>query len=166
MPKWRPVLEWEGLYEVSDDGRVRSLDRVIVKSDGRQQAVCGRVLAASPNGDGYPCVRLCDDRGQITRKVHHLVLAAFVGPRPAGMEALHADDNPINNHATNLRWGTRLTNAADRRRNGGYALGDTCKQGHQFTPENTNYTPSRPTTRVCRTCRRNATRKYRERIAA
>ena len=51
-----------------------------------------------------------------TKKVHRLVLETFVGPSPVGMECLHIDGNPTNNHIENLRWGTRIENRADIRR--------------------------------------------------
>lgn len=50
--------------------------------------------------------------------LHHLILMAFVGPRPKGMECRHLDDNPRNNKLTNLKWGTREDNMMDRARNG------------------------------------------------
>lgn len=57
-------------------------------------------------------------RKSVRRPVHQLVLEAFVGPRPLGMESLHRDGNPRNNAARNLRWGTRKENWEDRRRHG------------------------------------------------
>jgi hypothetical protein len=56
-------------------------------------------------------------------RVHHAVLLTFVGPRPDGQIGLHGDDDPTNNAVENLSWGTRLDNAADRRRNRGYPRG-------------------------------------------
>jgi hypothetical protein len=56
--------------------------------------------------------------GMVRRYVHHLVLEAFVGPRPKGMECCHWDDDATNNRLSNLRWGTRLDNMQDRIRNG------------------------------------------------
>jgi hypothetical protein len=73
-------------------------------------------------------------------RVHRLVLLAFVGPCPKGMEACHWDDNPGNNHLSNLRWDTSLANKRDMARNG---IGNQnwmkthCVRGHEFTPENT-----------------------------
>lgn len=55
-------------------------------------------------------------------RVHHAVLEAFVGPRPAGALGRHLDDDPTNNHYSNLAWGNDLENAADRRRNRGYPI--------------------------------------------
>lgn len=64
-------------------------------------------------------VTLCREFGnQVNRQVHHIVLEAFVGPCPPGMEACHNDGNSLNCSASNLRWDTRRNNLADRRRHG------------------------------------------------
>ena len=70
---------------------------------------------------GYPMAKLNRVNGQ--RKsfaIHTLVLEVFVGPRPAGMECRHIDDNRANARLENLMWGTRSENCGDRRRNGRY----------------------------------------------
>lgn len=116
---WRPVIDWEGFYAVSDFGRVRSLDRI----DCRGHRLRGRILRPSPDGGGYPQVTLCRDGVQHTRKVHHLVARAFHGPawrykNPAGwifrQEVRHIDGDPANRRADNLAWGTKAENQADR----------------------------------------------------
>lgn len=98
--EWRAVVGFEGLYEVSDHGRVKSLRHVIP-----------RLLRAS--SDRYPKVNL-HGNGTRSVRVHILVLTAFVGPAPDGMECLHADDDGHNNCLTNLRWGTHSENGDDR----------------------------------------------------
>jgi hypothetical protein len=60
----------------------------------------------------------------VRRKVHHLVLEAFVGPCPDGMECRHKDGDRKNNHVGNLEWGTRLEQAADKRRHGTILRGE------------------------------------------
>jgi|ERR1700680_1481245 len=97
---WKPIVGFEDYYEVSDRGRVRNLRR-------------GNMLKARC-GSRYPHVEL---RG-VERTVHSLVLEAFIGPRPHGMEALHWDDDKRNNTLSNLRWGTVYENQADALRNG------------------------------------------------
>ncbi len=93
-------------YRVGSDGSVWSL-----KTE--------RLLACvRENASGYFVVTLYRrGSGKVVRRLHHLVLEAFVGPRPPGMEACHNDDDRTNNALCNLRWGTRLENAADRVRN-------------------------------------------------
>lgn len=130
MERWLPVVGHEGAYEVSDLGRVRSLDRVeryerIDQYSGRIITVCrqhkGRLLRPGPNDSGHLTVVL--GRGN-TRQVHALVLEAFVGPCPDGHECCHGDDVPFHNALDNLRWGTRSDNLHDAVRNGGKLIGD------------------------------------------
>jgi hypothetical protein len=109
--RWLPVPGFEGLYEVSDQGRVRSLERTVTvsgRSDGQKSKL----------NDGRPVVNLCGREARRVALVHHLVLEAFVGPCPAGQECRHLDDNRQHNALVNLEWGTRRENMADRRRNG------------------------------------------------
>lgn len=75
-------------------------------------------IYGSPDGDGYLTVGLTRDGKQYTRRIHRLVLDAFVGLRPKGMQSLHDDGNRQNNRPDNLSWGTPLKNAEDRDRHG------------------------------------------------
>lgn len=114
--EWRAVVGWPH-YEVSSHGRVRSWRRG------------GGTISPDPtimqNGFtcGYPTVHLSDrGRSQILR-VHHLVLTAFIGPRPLGLEAAHRDGKRANNHIANLRWATHSENEADKRKHGTAQVG-------------------------------------------
>ncbi|NIH98089.1 hypothetical protein FHU31_005095 [Mycolicibacterium fluoranthenivorans] len=69
---------------------------------------------AGPPWKKYLRVTLKSGERQRRIKVHHLVLLAFVGPRPPGLHALHCDDDPLNNHLSNLRYGTPSENQHDR----------------------------------------------------
>lgn len=110
-----PVPGFEHLYEVSDHGRVRSLDRVA--GSGRySRRVRGRVLTTG--GLPYRAVGLCRDGDHITRRIHRLVALAFLGPQPEGHEVAHNDGDKLNNRASNLRWATRASNVADTIRHG------------------------------------------------
>lgn len=119
--RWLPVPGYEGLYEVSDYGRVRSLDRIVVvrgRIDGQtSKRVKGRVLKPGLSA-GRPVVNLRSDIDGRHAMVHHLVLEAFVGACPEGQECRHLNDNRQDNRLANLVWGTRRENMADRRRNG------------------------------------------------
>lgn len=112
---WRDVVGYEGYYEVSDMGRVRSLSRLTVQNSN----LIGRVLKNSLNGTGgYAAVSLAKDGCTKRRKVHLLVLEAFVGPRPVGMQGCHRNDDPSDAALSNLRWGTPESNHDDRKAHG------------------------------------------------
>lgn len=114
---WKSVVGWEGLYEVSDNGDVRSLDRVVEYSNGRKRTHKGRVLRSSVCR-GYPTVRLHSQDDGITRYVHQLVLEAFIGPRPEGAECCHNNGVRTDCRLKNLRYGTKESNAQDKYRHG------------------------------------------------
>ena len=164
--RWLPVVGYEGLYEVSDQGSVRSLDRVIRRKDGRGEYLKrGRVLSATPNTSGHLQVILCGHGHQRMYQVHRTVLAAFAGPCPDGMQGLHYDDDPSNNRLENLRWGTPGDNLRDAVRNGKHHLAAAthCKWGHEFDSANTVY--RRTGGRACRKCAAKSSREYQRRIA-
>lgn len=108
--EWRSIAGFPA-YEVSDHGRVR---RVIAV-----KGAAAKVLKPSPDAYGYLQVGLCNGRGlSRNRKLHQLVLEAFVGPRPDGYECAHGDCDKQNNHVSNLRWATKKENRADSIRMG------------------------------------------------
>jgi hypothetical protein len=97
--RWLPVVGYEGRYEVSDFGNVRSLDRLAPhgRHPGFMQRKSGKLLKLGYH-QGRPRVGLPDAQGKIRmRPVHKLVAAAFLGPCPPGMFVLHWDDDPKNN---------------------------------------------------------------------
>lgn len=163
---WRSVVGYEGLYEVSDQGEVRSLDRWARCGKGGKgrRWVPGQIMTYvhTLNG-GHKLIRLSDGRRSRPFLVHHLVLEAFVGPRPEGKEGLHWDDIPANNSLTNLRWGTRSENKYDSVRNGGHnqIKKTQCPRGHEYT-----VLPYEPNRRRCLTCKNDANRRYRLRKKA
>lgn len=119
--QWRPVVGWEHQYEVSNQGRVRSLDRYIpaVNRDGsgRLNRVKGIVLKGTPDRDGYMKVNLRNGLGNVrTRMVHTLVAEAWIGPRPLGNDVCHGPCGTHDNRLVNLRYDTRAANEADKRR--------------------------------------------------
>lgn len=113
--RWLPVPGYEGRYIVSDRGRVAGL---------RHSAPW--ILRHYPSG-GRPQVTLSRSR-EDTQKfgVGTLVLLAFVGPRPDGMQCCHENDDPWDNRLENLRWDTQRANSADALRNGGTPIGEAC----------------------------------------
>ncbi|KDE14258.1 hypothetical protein N505_0105420 [Rhodococcus aetherivorans] len=164
---WRPVVGFEGAYEVSNEGQVRSIDRHVAGRAGSTRLIRGRALKpGTAKRGGYHYVILSGR----TRYVHHLVLEAFIGPRPEGdTHTRHLNGNPQDNRVENLQWGTRSENFLDTVEHGMHnnASKTHCKWGHEFTPENT-IPNSGGRNRACRTCARNrgaewARRKRRQR---
>ena len=156
--EWRAVVGYEGAYEVSNLGGVRSLARL--STAGRR--VHGKELYPSAAASGHLYVTLRKDGNKRKVGTHVLVLEAFVGPRPDGMDACHWNDNPADNAVHNLRWGTRSENILDQVRNGKHAMASrtSCPQGHAYTPENTYVRENG--SRSCRECRRAYQEKNRE----
>jgi hypothetical protein len=112
--KWLSVVDYEGHYEVSSFGRVRSIDRT--DSYGRFRR--GRVLKPGRNPKGYLAINLCLGGGRRTGFIHVLVARAFIGPRPQGMEVNHKDGVKANNHACNLEYATPKQNMEHAAANG------------------------------------------------
>lgn len=116
--RWLPIAGFEGLYEVSDFGRVRSLDRIIESRDHprqRQRLLRGRLLRQTTNKPTESCyirkqVKLCKGNDSSTFNVARLVAQAFI-PNPLNYPfVLHLDDDATNNKASNLEWGTHQEN--------------------------------------------------------
>lgn len=140
MTEWRSVSGYEGFYEVSSDGQVRGCQRTVGAANGKTKVITSKPLKPTvQQPSGHLHVSLYRERKRYHRAVHRAVLEAFVGPCPDGMEACHRDGNPANNSVENLYWGTRASNVADSLRHGTHfwAKRTHCKNGHEFTPENT-----------------------------
>lgn len=127
MEKWLPVVGYEGAYEVSNLGGVRSLDRTVWQPNrGKNIRLKGRVLKPALNNHGYPFVQLCSGSRDAQKQayVHHLVAAAFIGPRPVGHEVCHRDNDPGNPAEINLRYDTHQGNHLDRIEHGTHTRGE------------------------------------------
>lgn len=123
---WLPVVGFEGLYEVSSSGGVRSITRFVGTKRGRIHRYAGvtRRILTNPR-DRYLYVRLSKNGVVTNQKVHLLVIRAFIGPAPSDAhETCHWDGNRSNASISNLRWGTPSENAADRLRHGTDARGE------------------------------------------
>lgn len=134
---WKPVVGYEGLYEVSDRGNVRRIPAIISTVRG-PRPVGGRDIRATPNRDGYPKVCLSQNGQRRTFYVHNLVLSAFVRPRANGEVACHNDGDPGNNQVGNLRWDKQSENVLDEVRHGTHVESQKthCPQGHELAGEN------------------------------
>lgn len=159
MVIWLPVVGWENYYEVSDSGHVRTIARTVtVPTSGRSWWQESRILRPYRTSSvGYLTLKLKAEGRAQARRIHSLVLEAFVGPRPPGMVACHIDGDHDNNTPSNLRWDTQAANIRDLIRHGKHVhLNKThCKRGHLFDGLNTYVNPSSGG-RQCRQCMRDA----------
>lgn len=115
---WKNIPGYEGKYQVSDLGRVRSLDRSIefpaytlasgLRRCGSTRRFKGKILRPGPNSSGHVSVVL--GHGLPGRLVHQLVMLVFIGRCPAGQEVLHLNHAPSDNRLENLKYGTRSEN--------------------------------------------------------
>lgn len=152
--QWRDIPGWEGYYQASNHGRVRSLDRVVQRST-LPQTVPGRVLSPGRKPNGYLYVRLSRPGNKnVLKYVHRAVLEAFVGAPPQHVDACHGDGSRDNNHVNNLRWGTRSENGLDAVRHGRNksSLKTRCPRGHALVEPNLDKYRLRKGGRICRSC--------------
>ena len=117
---WRDVPGYKGQYRISDWGRLKSLGRVVLRAGrGGKTTVPAKYITRKLRRGGYYRIALLDREGNREDiLIHRVVLLAFVGPCPKGMECCHWDGNPMNNRLDNLRWDTAKNNQADRLRHG------------------------------------------------
>lgn len=100
MIKWMDIDGYEGIYQVSNTGSVRSVDRI----DCAGRILSGKIKKAVKDKDGYMQIRLSKEGVTQTYKVHRLVASAFI-PNPFNyMQVNHRDENKANNNAENLEW--------------------------------------------------------------
>jgi hypothetical protein len=158
---WLPAPKCPN-YEISSDGRIRSIDRTVKYKNGGERKFPSRERKTFLV-KGYPHLTIRVDGKKRNFYVHLLVCEAFHGPRPSPMhEARHLNGDPTDNRAENLSWGTKSENAQDGIRHGrNKELNKThCKWGHPFDGQNTATTSKG--TRACRACRRIKNREYYE----
>jgi len=149
--QWRPVVGFEGVYEVSEFGEIK---RVL----GGAGKVVGRVLKPKYDKDGYLSYCLMHQTQVWDLRGHRLVCSAFHGPAPGGKPwVLHNDGDVTNNHESNLRWGSPRENLEDSVKHGTHweAIKTSCKRGHPYTLENTYV--GQVGKRACIQCRKKAT---------
>lgn len=114
--KWKWAIGYEGSYEVSDFGRVRSY-----KTKSGQP----KMRTLSLNQDGYPNLVLCKNGRQILHRVHALVLEAFIGPRPKNFDGSHLNGIRDDNRLVNLKWCSKKENQSHRKLHGTDCKGET-----------------------------------------
>lgn len=161
--EWRPVVGYEGLYEVSNLGRVRRLPVKILRSDGRMTTSKSGLMSPTPREYGHLFVSLFKDKKRKTDGVHRLVCEAFHGPAPEGKPwALHKNDVAGDNTPENLYWGDGFDNQRDSVQNGTHSQAKKthCTRGHALLGNNLYRYPSGK--RSCRECMRASTRQWRK----
>lgn len=121
--EWQEVIGYEGRYKISDKSETLSISQ-------RQ------ILKQKKNKQGYLCARLYKDGIYKKIKVHKLVLEAFVGPCPEGMECRHLDGNKLNNKLENLCWGTHSENMQDKMEHGNHYQPDNKGSKHPLSKLN------------------------------
>lgn len=110
---WKPVADWEGFYEVSNLGRIRSV-------------VTGTIRKTqSKSGARYQLVGLIHSGRKKTYSVHRLIAEAFLGPMPAGKQCAHLNGDPSDNRAANLAYVTAKENASHKRFHGTHKAGES-----------------------------------------
>jgi hypothetical protein len=121
--EWKDIPGYEGFYQISTMGKIRSVERTIREFDSRwgkirTKRLKSKIITPAVNGTHYSNVMLSKNGRAKSHFVHRLVLEVFVGSCPEGMECCHKDGNMYNNELSNLRWDTRKNNHADNVVNG------------------------------------------------
>ena len=138
MEEWKDIKGYEGLYQISNEGRVKSLQREIVYKDGRKKVLEEKILRNILSDLGYYHVMLSKDGVPKRYKVHRLVAKAFI-PNPNNLPIInHKDENPKNNVVDNLEWCTQGYNVRygtmiERGRQTQFNREDLSKEVEQYT---------------------------------
>ncbi|AWN04057.1 HNH endonuclease [Rhodococcus phage Peregrin] len=134
---WEDISNYEGLYQVSNLGRIKSLERVV---NGRQgpMVVRERIMKPGRTRGGYLQVMLSKGGIRSPHKIHATVAKEFLGPRPSGFHVCHNDGNVKNNRISNLRYDTPRENRIDQIKHGtdNNANKAFCPRGHTLDAEN------------------------------
>lgn len=138
---WKPVPGFEDYYHVSNSGEVYSTRRK-------------RLLRPGSSQGGYPLFTFCVNGVMTRHKAHRLVALVFLSNPEGHKYVRHLDDNPLNNHVSNLKWGTPSENQNDRLLNGNDPNRNKthCPKGHPYSGRNLYVSPN-GRRRTCRRCR-------------
>lgn len=121
---WKDIPKWEGFYQASTHGRIKSCKRTVFHQYTGHMTIKEKILKPGLDKNGYPLIVLHKNNKPKTCKVHKLILLTFEGPCPEGMECCHNDGVRTNNYYSNLRYDTHKNNQADMRKHNTYQYGE------------------------------------------
>lgn len=152
--QWRPIPGWEGVYEITATGSIRSLPRVVPGGFTGSRRLPGRVLHPVKDPSGHLGVTLSAGAKRERASVHRLVARTFIGPCPEGEEVCHNNGDPADNRVENLRYDTRTANLLDAVKHGTHwqTKKTTCPRGHRLSGDNLPRKARRG--RECKACHR------------
>lgn len=108
--EWKDINGYEGIYQVSSFGRIKSLPRKVIKSNGRTHTVNESIRKPHETKDGYLRIRLSNGENAKSLLIHRIVAEHFIENINSKLEVNHLDEDKKNNHVTNLEWCTRQEN--------------------------------------------------------
>jgi hypothetical protein len=109
--EWRAIDGYEGLYEVSNTGRFKSLTRTLIRSNGRPFTISEEIMKVHKDSAGYPQVKLCRMGKHVSKSCHRIVAYTFIPITETDESVNHIDEDKTNNHVDNLEWCTSKYNA-------------------------------------------------------
>ncbi len=112
---WKPIKNWENIYEISNTGKIRSVERTITAINGRSNKPFNRIYPSKirvqrMQKDGYMEVNLSVNQKSKLIRIHRLVAEAFIANPKDKPQVNHIDGNKTNNHVSNLEWNTQSEN--------------------------------------------------------
>lgn len=152
---WKDVPGYEGYYQVSSIGRIKSLYR-LVPNRGSTYTVTEKILKGLPSTDGRLGVFLCGPNGKGRKPIHKIVALTFLGECPPGLIVCHNDGNYLNNRFDNLRYDTYSSNALDTVKHGNNKEANqiACVRGHKLDKDNLRLSGLKAGRRQCKACNR------------
>lgn len=118
---FKDIPGYEGIYSISECGQVKSLPRLIKSKTGNYYSK-EKIIKLSIGTTGYYFFNVCINGKAKSVAIHKMVALTFIGSRPENMDIRHLDGNKLNNHISNLCYGTRQQNIEDTQRHGNFKI--------------------------------------------